>query len=664
MSGKKEATGTASPRVELTLIGIGVAVVLTLVLAMANAYLALKVGILTSASIPAAVLSMSILKLFRRNYILENNLIQTAASAGEAIAGGIVYTIPALIIIRYWDHFGYLENVMIALVGGVLGVLFSVPIRKLLVHEKTLPFPEGRAVAEVLKASQAGSIVELVKGGIAGALLELCQLGFKVIANSYQIWFAFRRMIFGFGVGFSATLIGAGYLIGFEITLSIFIGAIIGWVLAIPVSSLWHPGLVINHLPKDAVMTIWNAKIRYIGIGAMLASGVLTFTMMLKPLVRSIRASYQEFRERHKTSSKIDRQEQDIPMPVILLLTSLFSAIMFVLFIHLFPLNELGFPLNIGPTFVFASVLYVLLVGFVFSVITGYFSGLIGVSASPGSSVIIAGMLLCAFILFHFLSYYTPHLTAHQIHQAEAVTIIIGSVITGIAAIANDNIQDLKVGQLVGATPWRQQVMLFLGVAISSLVIPPVMQLLFDVYGIAGVLPHPHMDPSQSLPAPPAAMMAAITQAVFHHGLPWAMLGLGMLITLILLPITYLLERRFQLKLSSLGVAIGIYLPMASSIPLFIGGLVAFATRRALNASKGKQQEREVRAHRGLLLACGLVAGAALMDVLLAIPFSIARNPDVIKMSELIFNGSGIVFAVISTAGLCYWFYHTVCHKQ
>ncbi len=662
-SNQKAKNSSSKSPVEFSLIGFLIAIFLTCILAMANAYLALKVGILTSASIPAAVLGMSILKLFRRNNILENNLIQTAASAGEAIAGGIVYTIPALIIIRYWTHFPYWENVLIALIGGGLGVVFSIPLRRVLVHQPKLPFPEGKAVAEVLLTSQKSVGTELLKGGLLGALLELMQVGFKVIANSFSVWFTFRRMIFGFGMGFSATLIGAGYLIGFEIGLSIFIGAIVGWVISIPVASLWYPKLVLSHHMTESIMHIWNAKIRYVGIGAMLCAGVITFLSMMRPLYESIKFTLSSTHKNFHAELFNSRVERDISFPMILLLASLFTGILFLFLQSMLPFHLIQLPLHYELTFSFFTVIYIVFIGFIFATITAFFSGLVGVSASPGSSVIIAGMLLAAWLLLEVMSALFPMLSSSQIKALEATTIIIGSVITGIAAISNDNIQDLKVGQLVGATPWKQQVMLFVGVIVSSLVIPPIMQLLFDVHGIAGVMPHPKMDISQSLPAPPAALMAAVTQAIFHHGMPWLMLFIGAGLVLCVVIMNQLLAHFRIIQISALGFAIGIYLPMTTSIPLFLGGLIAFLTMNKLKKQSPSSDEVAIKTQRGLLAACGLVAGAAIMDVFLAVPFSIARTPDVLRLSALVWHHSDLVFALISTALLFSWFTKIVCRR-
>ena len=256
---------------ELTVRSILLAIALTVILAVSNAYLALKLGILTSASIPAAILSMGILRFFKNPTILENNAVQTAASAGEAVAGGIVYTIPALIIIEYWHHFDYLTNFFIALSGGVLGVLFSIPLRRLLVHDKALKFPEGRAIAEVLKSSSEKiGMRDIVYGGAIGATLELFQVGFKIIANSWSHWFVVKRSIFGLGAGFSATMIGAGYLVGFDMACSIFAGAVISWLFALPILSQFYPEFLQQYPTQKAAILLWNSELRYLGIGAML----------------------------------------------------------------------------------------------------------------------------------------------------------------------------------------------------------------------------------------------------------------------------------------------------------------------------------------------------------------------------------------------------------
>ena len=646
---------------ELTIRSVLLAIILTALLALSNAYLALKLGILTSASIPAAIISMGVLRFFKGATILENNAVQTAASAGEAVAGGIVYTIPALIIIQYWHEFDYLTNFLIAVCGGILGVLFSIPLRRILVNEPILRFPEGRAIAEVLKSQALGSGVrEIFLGGAIGSLLELFQLGFKLIASSVSFWFVAQRSLFGFGAGFSATMIGAGYLVGSEMACSIFLGAIISWLLAVPILSQFFPQVLQQPTAHKAVVLLWSNELRYLGIGAMLFAGTWTFIQLIKPLIRSIRVSVRDFNNTPHPNAQL-RTEQDISMPFILIGVSLIAAILFVFFQANFPLETIQLDGEFAPSLIFGAVIYVLLVGFLFSVITAYFSGMVGVTASPGSSIVIAGMLFAAWILLSLIHQVLPlPFTSEQIKAAEAITIIIGSIVTGIAAIANDNTQDLKVGHLVGATPWKQQVMLLLGVVVSALVIPPVMQLLFDVYGIAGIMPHEGMDSAQSLPAPTAALMAAITQAVFHHEIPWTMLSIGAGIIVVVISLTKLLHLERYIRLSPLGVAIGMYLPLESTFPLFIGGLIALFVHRRLHKKCSGVEEIE-RKQTGVLIACGLVAGSALMDIILAIPFSIMHSPDSFSLAGEGWYPYSVVLGVVSVGVLSKWIERRVC---
>lgn len=651
---------------ELTARGIILAILLTLLLAMSNAYLALKLGILTSASIPAAMISMGILRFFKNSTVLENNAVQTAASAGEAVAGGIVYTIPALIIIGYWTGFDYWTNFFIAACGGILGVLFSIPLRRILVNEEALKFPEGKAIAEVLKSSaDKVGIKNIFLGGLVGSVIELLQVGFKIIASSWSHWFVVKNALFGLGAGFSATMIGAGYLIGQDMAISIILGAILSWGIAMPVASLFFPELIHQYSPEHAASLLWNSEMRYLGIGAMLFAGVWTFIKLIKPLAKSIRISLSVFRMAGSNTSQIVRTDKDIPLPYIIMGIGVVAGIMFLFFQMMFPLDQIGLDKEYAPSIVFLGVLYVLVVGFLFSVITAYFSGMVGVTASPGSSVVIAGMLFAAWLLLTAINHMLPlPLSNEQLKAAEAMTIIIGSVVTGIAAIANDNTQDLKVGQLVGATPWKQQMMLLLGVIVSSLVIPPVMQLLFNVYGIAGVMPHEGMDVAQSLPAPTAALMAAITQAVFSHSLPWMMMLIGASIILMVILINHLSSIKRITNLSILGVAIGMYLPLSSSFPLFIGGVIALIVNKKLCSQTLSKEEMKGRQQKGTLIACGLVAGSAIMDVLLAIPFSILQSPDALQLVGQGWETIGVWLGVLSVLVLAGWIRYRVCSSQ
>lgn len=645
---------------EITVKVVVISIILTLVLAVANTYLALKIGILTSASIPAAILAMGILRLFKSANILETNLIQTAASSGEAIAGGIVFAIPAMVIIGYWQHFAYWENVFIGLVGGLLGVLFSIPIRKVLMQEKQLKFPEGTAIAEVLKAGdkQTIGLRELVLGGIVGAGVELLQTGFKLIASSIQLWFSAGRMIYGFGSGFSATMIGAGYLMGANVALSIFIGAIIANLLGVPVLSEIYSHQFLQTPPAQVAMQLYATKIRYIGVGAMLIAGVWTLITLAKPFIEGIIESFKVFT--YAKTKQVLRTEKDLPIIYVFIGIIMLSIILFFLLQYSLPLASLGLSSTSLYVFLVFAILYIVFIGFIFAAITGYFSGLVGVTASPGSAILIALLLVTAILLRIIFGDINPQ----QLHALEAICIVIAAIVMGVAAIANDTTQDLKVGHIIGATPWKQQIMLLFGATLAALIVPPVMQLLFSVYGIAGVLPHAGMDAARSLPAPPAAVMATITEGMFRGNLPLRMIELGAMIAVVFILLNFFLQRR-QRSLSLLGIAIGIYLPIATSIPLCIGGLLAYLSGHALAkhyaANTPEVIEKKHRAkQKTILIACGLVAGAALMDVVLAIPFAIYQSPNILMINlphwHIIAEILGLAFVI----GLAIWFYRSV----
>lgn len=637
----------------MTLRVVVLGIFLAILLAASSTYLALKVGILPSASIPAAILAMAILRLFHNGNIFEANLIQTAASAGEAVAGGIVFTIPALVIIGYWNYFPYFANLAIACLGGLLGILFSIPLRKILINTPQLYFPEARAITEVLKLSQKQNfhIKKMLVGTGLGAGLEFAQTGLKIIAISAEKWMVFgSSQIIGFGLGFAPALIGVGYLIGWNIGLSLLLGAIIAWGISLPLLSYFAPVGKTFILAES--LSVYGNDIHYIGLGAMLAAGLWTLLHLLKPFYLSLRLSLQGLFYSEKP--RLSLAEQDIPLNYLIAGLVLVIVSIYFLFVYLLPIHSLMFALS--QFFIIGAVLYVVIIGFVFAALCGYFSGLVGVTASPGSAIVISGLLFMALILRGLLFFKGHELLASQLLNAAAITIIVGAVVAGTACIANDNIQDLKVGHLIGAIPRQQQIMLIIGVLIAALVIPYVMQLLFNVYGLATILPHSGMDPQQTLSAPPAAMMAGLTQGVFNHDLPWDRLAIGVAIMLALI----LVNKITKINVSLLGVGMGIYLPLSSSTPLFVGSLFAVAVKWYLQIKKRNDVSSHInfQHHDAVLLSCGLVAGAALMDVLLAIPLSITGNTHLFAILpsswEVFASGFGFL-SLLVLAACFYW---------
>lgn len=605
---------------KLTLRAVVIAVFLTLILATANAFLALKLGMLTSASIPAAILSMGILRFFKDASILENNLIQTAASAGEAVAGGIVYTIPALVIIGYWHHFDYWQNFLIALLSGVLGVIFSVPLRKSLIHHKGFPFPEGRAIAAILQnhSSQKGFRF-LVWGIVIGAIVDFSQTGLHLLSTQWGAWFQMGHSLFFVAVGFSVSMMSAGFLMGSRMALSIIVGAILSWYIILPAFS--------HGWPMSSRMVLWNEHVRYVGIGGLLCAGLLSLLFLIKPLIQKM---VQVQAEKMVT----DDTEKDIPMKWLAGLVLLVCGVLYLFLSNILPLATLG----LSSINVMWALGFIVCIGFVLAVVSGYFSAMVGVSASPGSSVVITALLLAAWGVLMMCGHGKLLSQSPQLLAAEAIVIILASMVTGIAAIANDNIQDLKVGQIIGATPWRQQVMLMLGVLVSASIIPAVMQILYQVYGIAG-----HGGGEYSLPAPTAVLLGTLTDGFFQHVLPWNMISLGgglVLLVMLLLRIPFL----NRLGLSIFGIAIGMYLPLETSIPLMIGGGLA-----------GLLKSREAKAfipkgsmEFAICLACGLVAGSAVMDVVLAFVFALSNNVNGLAL----LHGHSADFSALLTGGL------------
>lgn len=611
-----------SKKYELSLRAVIIAIFLTIILATANAFLALKLGMLTSASIPAAILSMGILRFFKDSSIWENNLIQTAASAGEAVAGGIVYTIPALVIIGFWNHFSYWQNFSIACISGLLGVVFSIPLRKTLVHHQALPFPEGRAIAAILQ-NQSNHIgfQYLVLGLLFGGLIDFCQTGLHVLAPQWQLWFDVRGYIVMLGLGFSIAMMSAGFLMGSKMSGSIFIGAWVAWLIVLPLYS--HE---FTHLNMDVAVfggQLWSEKIRYFGIGALMFAALVSLILFIKPVIKKmvqVVSSVEPPRLKKNTNL-----EKDIPRKYLVCLVGLLSVSLWFLLQQVLPINALDIlPLG-NHHFIFAAVVFILMIGFACAVVSGYFSAMVGVSASPGSSIVISALLLASTLVLSFWHQLADS-SASQLVAAEAIVIVLASLVTGIAAIANDNIQDLKVGQLIGATPWRQEVMLMLGVVVSSLVIPAVMQILYQVYGIAG-----HGGALEtSLPAPTAALLAVFTKGFFQHALPWDMMFTGAFMMLGITIFINWLPKIKTLGLSLFGIAIGMYLPLETSTPLVMGGFLAWLLQRKQLRGHINKQGLEL----AICFACGSVAGAAIIDVGLSTFFAIKGNVDVLSIVD------------------------------
>src|SRR5579883_8731 len=653
---------------EITLKVIILGTILTVILAAANAYLGLRVGQTISASIPAAIISMSILRFFRNSNILENTMVQTMASVGESLISGVAFILPAMIILHAWSGFYYWQTVFLSLLGGTIGVLFTIPLRRALLLDRTLRYPEGIAISNVLKASvtnEKSDMKCLTYGGLAGGVISLFQIGFQILTDTFDFWVRSSSSVFGFELGLSPALIAAGYIVGINVAISFLVGILIGWVAGVPILA-WIFGTPAG-ASTDAVNTLYQSYIRYIGVGTMLVGSIWTLFTLLKPITQSISASFTTLKKAKQDKIMgihAIRTEKDIPINYVLWASILILIPLFILIAgHLVPDHS---PVSHSFRVLICgfSAIYVLIGGFVFCSISAYFAGLIGSSNTPVSGLVVSALLILCLALLAFFN------TVGGVHGRELLGVVLGigtCVIMGVSiAISNDTMQDLKVGQMLGATPWKQQMMLIFGVVVASFVVPPILDLLYHAYGIGGVFPHPGMSKAQMLSAPQAVLMAAVAQGVYTHNLPWLMLGVGAVIAVICIGIDEIVKK-FGTRLPVLAVGLSIYLPMNTTIPVVIGGLLSYIIQLRLN-SKYKprvQHEHEIAAHRhrGLLLACGIVAGASIMGVILAIPFALKETSDALKiMPDQLMPLAGIL-SIIVTFFLCTWVYRVVMKK-
>ena len=653
---------------EITFKSVILAIILTLVLAAANAFLGLKVGATVSASIPAAVISLGVLRMFKTHNVLESTMVQTAASAGEGLTAGLSFVVPAMLVLGFWTDFNYFETVMVGLIGGLLGVLYSIPIRRALINSPELCFPEGVAIGNVLKASatqDSADLSMLVKGGIIGAVITLFQTGFRIFSDSADYWWRVKGTLFGLGLGFSPALIAAGYIVGINVGLSMFVGVIVGWIAGVPILTYFY-GVPDIADPVAAAQTIWSHHIRYIGVGTMLVGGIWTLICLMKPVVQSLKTSWKSIRSaRLHGAIELPRTERDIPLTTVMWLLALLAIPTFIFAYSL--LNPTLIPVSPWIRWFVAifSLIYILVVGFAFSSISAYFAGLIGSTNSPGSGLTVSVLLLLALLLLAIFGIDIKFVG--QVTQAELTSagyaVFITAIISAAIVIANETIQDLKVGQMVGATPWKQQVMLIIGVCVSATIIPLVLSLLYHAYGMAGVFPHPGMDVKQMLPAPQAGLMAAIAKGAFTHQLPWAMIIAGGCVAFVAIFIDECLKP-YNMRLPVLAVGLGIYLPFSASIPVLFGGLVQYLVYRRfkklrLRANRKASFDKKiaVNKHRGLTLACGLVAGSSLVGVLLAIPFAIEKSSDAWSLVGPEFVPIANLLGGLATFLLCLWMF-------
>ncbi len=581
---------------ELTLRAIVLGGVITLAFTAANVYIGLKVGLTFATSIPAAVISMVVLRLFKSSSIYENNIVQTVASAAGTLAA-IIFVLPGLVMIGWWQGFPYWTTTAITGLGGILGVMFSVPLRRTLVVDTDLPYPEGVAAAEVLRVgtgsrtgdaeSRKGLGVLMVNGFASAAFFALSKTG--LVVEQAAAYFRVGAGATGISISLSMAMIGAGHLIGISAGLAILTGIVIGSWMLLPIltASMALPGTA-----QHVATAIFRSEVRFFGAGVIGVAALWTFAKILGPIVAGLRSAIQSSTARNHAGHVLPLAEA-AALALIALLLWHFLA---------------GGPLaGHAAALIAATLVYIVVAGIIIASICGYMAGLVGASTSPVSGVGILAVIAAGLMLLVIAG------GARQTGQSEAMVayaLIATAIVFGIATISNDNLQDLKTGQLVGATPWRQQVALVFGVIFGALVVPPVLGLLNDAYGFAGT---PGAGPN-ALAAPQAALISALAQGVLGGHLNLRMLGFGAVVGVIAIAIDVGLGRAHRMRLPPLAIGLGIYLPMGVSLALGVGAAIGHFydgwTIRTANPAFAKRM--------GVLMATGLIVGESLFGVLYA----------------------------------------------
>ncbi len=640
---------------QLTARAIILAIILAMMLAAANTYLGLFAGMTIASAIPAAVLSMAILRALGGGGILENNIVQTGASAGSSIASGVIFTDPALVILGFWTDVRYSWVLAIAGLGGILGVLFSVPLRRSLIVDQQMAFPEGKAAAEVLKAGENPSqgVKLLAIAAAAGGFVKLAAAsGLRLIPDSAAAAGFFGKYLGYFGTNLSPALLGVGYIVGLNIGIVVLAGSVISWNFAIPIYQAFYldqnpelaaaiaaacAGLESHACAETTAGMLWSRQIRYLGVGAMLVGGLWALVSLRKSIVSGVKSGLAATRA--GASAVVAHTDRDLPMKSVLIGIVLFTLPLWALY-----------QLIVGSFVVSFSMAVIMIVaGFLFCSVSAYMAGLVGSSNNPVSGITIATILFAAVVLLAFLGKGST--------VGPVAAIMIGAVVCCAACVAGDNLQDLKAGYIVGATPWRQQVMLAIGSISCALVMAPVLNLLARAYGI-GVPTEAHPDP---LLAPQATLMASVARGMFGGALPWGLVAIGAAIGIAIIIVDQVLKSRGStFRTPVLAVAVGIYLPLELMVPIFVGGLLQHVAQRSFGAAT-EPQEIERRGRNGMLFAAGMITGEALMGIIIALPIVGSGRADVLALPQNLQFGrlSGLVVFV----AIAYWLYRSATRK-
>jgi putative OPT family oligopeptide transporter len=593
---------------ELTLRGILLGGLITFAFTAANVYMGLKIGLTFATSIPAAVISMAVLRLFKSSSIYENNIVQTVASAAGTLAS-IIFVLPGLIIVGWWQGFPFWTSFAVTCLGGILGVMFSVPLRRALVVDTDLPYPEGVAAAEVLrvgtdsrtgdKESRLGLNVLIVNSVASVAFAALSKT--RLLVDEAAVFFRTGAGATGVSASLSLAMIGAGHLVGLSVGMAILFGIAIGWWILLPILT------AMSNLPGSAehvALSVFRSDVRFFGAGVIGVAALWTFGTILGPIASGLRSAIKASALRSAGGGALPLIERDLPVGIVgagVLATLVVIALVLRQFIAGGPLADHAVPL------IAATLVYILVAGVVTAAVCGYMAGLVGSSSSPVSGLGILAVLTAGLML---LAVVGGASSPAQSQAMIAYALFATAIVFGIATIANDNLQDLNTGRLIGATPWRQQAALLAGVVFGSLVVPPVLDLLNTAYGFAGAA---DARPN-ALPAPQAALISALAQGVLGGSLNLRMLEFGTVAGVLLIALDVALGRAGKIRLAPLAVGLGIYLPMGVSLALVVGAV----TGHYYNRWTTRTAHPAFAKRMGVLMATGLIVGESLFGVLYA----------------------------------------------
>ena len=659
-----------TPVREFTVRGVFLGALITLAFTAANVYLGLKVGLTFASAIPAAVISMALLYRLRDSNILENNLVQTQASAAGTLSS-VIFVLPALLMLGLWNGFPFWQTALVCAAGGTLGVLYTVPLRRVMVVQSGLPYPEGVAAAEVLRVGEAQRHKAEGKGQSAGlrqlgwgtglaALFGFLSGGLRLLGDAVNLWIPAGGVVFRVAAGFSPALLAAGYLMGAAAGVAVLLGLVLCWGIAVPWLTALAPAEHGQTLPALANQ-LWAGKVRFLGAGVIGISALWTVATLIRPILQAVR---QQGARPQGGTTAVPATDQDMPRHWMLAIGAAALAVLFLVTQGFIAQYLPDMPPATRYALTALCVLFAAVFGFLVAAACGYMAGLVGSSASPISGIGIIATILMGLALLALHTLVPAFAASVSGPLGVALVLFMVSVILAMAAISNDNLQDLKTGYLVGATPWRQQVVLIIGCLVGAVVIPPVLDLLYNAYGFAGALPRPGMDPAQALAAPQATLMQQIASGIFSGALEWTMLGLGVLLGVGVIVADVALRRAGRGALPPLAVGLGIYLPPTIGLTLAVGAALGWSLQRGLRSAKARLGADWAAAaeERGLLLASGLIVGESLMGLLLAalIGFSGQDAP-------LALVGDGFAPAMwlglLYFGGLCVFFYRSVLRR-